>query len=181
MFYGIRFLFWWRERNKAEKICKKLFKACKPVQRANGKSKNVVERIPSNCRGELKELITVFDFICKLLELPYNLAGDNLEFAAEANNPCKERRTYRHGNRNYEIVVSRFADGYVRAGLVVNIVEHVFRKNNLLPALEMDNELISLLSRAHNRLGRLDARSSFLPDNELLLGAYIRKEALFSR
>lgn len=48
------------------------------------------------------------------------------------------------------------------------------------PAIEFDNEMLSLLSRAHNLLGKLDAFAKLLPDKELFLGAYVRKEALLS-
>lgn len=74
-----------------------------------------------------------------------------------------------------------------RAGDMISVLSgdtayKAYRPNPLppFPALEMDNELISLLSRAHNLLGRLDAYSSFLPDKELFLSAYVRKEALLS-
>lgn len=63
------------------------------------------------------------------------------------------------------------------------VAEYKAYKPNPLPPfpdIEMDLEMVSLLSKAHNLLGRLDAISEFIPDMDLFLGAYVRKEALLS-
>ena len=48
------------------------------------------------------------------------------------------------------------------------------------PGLEMDEELVGLLAKAHHGLGKLDATSELVPNMDLFLGAYVRKEALLS-
>lgn len=52
----------------------------------------------------------------------------------------------------------------------------------IAPPLEFDGELLSLLSRANHALGRLDglAQLSKQPDLDLLIYAYVRKEAVLS-
>lgn len=57
-----------------------------------------------------------------------------------------------------------------------------YRPNSLppFPNIEIDEEMLSLLSSAQNLLGKLDMLSELLPDKELFLGAYVRKEALLS-
>ena len=44
----------------------------------------------------------------------------------------------------------------------------------------MDIEMVALLSKAHNYLGKLDMTSELIPDMNLFLSAYVRKEALLS-
>jgi len=48
------------------------------------------------------------------------------------------------------------------------------------PPLVFDGELISLLEEANRLLGRLDGLASALPDPQLLLYQYVRKEAVMS-
>ncbi|MDR2006193.1 MAG: Fic family protein [Acidaminococcales bacterium] len=48
------------------------------------------------------------------------------------------------------------------------------------PKLLMDNELISLLSNADRALGRLDGITQTLPNPELFVSMYIKKEAVLS-
>ena len=48
------------------------------------------------------------------------------------------------------------------------------------PPLDMNLELLSLLSRADQAVGRLDAASDILPNPDLFVGMYVRKEALLS-
>ena len=48
------------------------------------------------------------------------------------------------------------------------------------PGLEMDEELVGLLAKAHHGLEKLDATSELVPNMDLFLGAYVRKEALLS-
>ncbi len=57
-----------------------------------------------------------------------------------------------------------------------------YRPNPLppFPEIEMDTEMVSLLSKAHYYLGKLDMTSELIPDMDLFLGAYVRKEALLS-
>lgn len=48
------------------------------------------------------------------------------------------------------------------------------------PEIEMDLEMVNLLSEANNTLGKLEASSYLIPDVDLFLGSYVRKEALLS-
>lgn len=48
------------------------------------------------------------------------------------------------------------------------------------PEIEMDAEMVNLLSKAHNCLGKLEMTSHLIPDMNLFLSAYVRKEALLS-
>ena len=57
-----------------------------------------------------------------------------------------------------------------------------YRPNPLPPSpiIEMDTEMVALLSKAHNYLGKLDMMSELIPDMNMFLSAYVRKEALLS-
>lgn len=57
-----------------------------------------------------------------------------------------------------------------------------YRPNPLppFPKIEMDTEMVMLLSKAHNYLGKLDMMSELIPDMNMFLSAYVRKEALLS-
>lgn len=48
------------------------------------------------------------------------------------------------------------------------------------PPLRMDEEIVALLSEADVALGRLDGAASILPNPELFVGMYTRKEAVLS-
>ncbi len=48
------------------------------------------------------------------------------------------------------------------------------------PALEFDGELISHLEKANRAIGRLDGMAELLPDIQLFLYQYVRKEAVLS-
>ena len=48
------------------------------------------------------------------------------------------------------------------------------------PPLSMDQEMLSLISRADRALGRLDGSVQTLPDPDLFVFMYVRKEAVFS-
>ena len=48
------------------------------------------------------------------------------------------------------------------------------------PELEKDEELIELLTKAHSLLSKLDTTSGLIPNMDLFLGSYVRKEALLS-
>lgn len=48
------------------------------------------------------------------------------------------------------------------------------------PPVELDPETISLVSRADQALGRLDGIATLLPNPDLFVGMYVRKEALLS-
>lgn len=48
------------------------------------------------------------------------------------------------------------------------------------PEIEMDAEMVKLLSKANYFLGKLDRTSELIPDRNLFSGAYVRKEALLS-
>ena len=48
------------------------------------------------------------------------------------------------------------------------------------PPLEMDAEMLKLLSDADRKLGRLDGITQVLPNPELFLAMYVQKEALLS-
>ena len=57
-----------------------------------------------------------------------------------------------------------------------------YRPNPLLPfpKIEMDTEMVALLSKAHNYLGKLDMMSELIPNMDMFLSAYVCKEALLS-
>ena len=57
-----------------------------------------------------------------------------------------------------------------------------YKPNKLppFPEIEMDNEIVLLLSKAHNFLGKLDMTSILIPNMDLFLGSYVCKEALLS-
>src|SRR5918994_2608160 len=48
------------------------------------------------------------------------------------------------------------------------------------PPLKMDDETLELISHADSALGRLDGSIQTLPDPDLFVFMYIRKEAVFS-
>jgi Fic family protein len=48
------------------------------------------------------------------------------------------------------------------------------------PPIDVDTELISLLSSAHLSLGRLDGIVKVVPDPDLFVGMYVRREAVLS-
>lgn len=48
------------------------------------------------------------------------------------------------------------------------------------PPIDMDDEMITLLSDADRALGRLDGSIQTLPDPELFVFMYVRKEAVLS-
>lgn len=49
-----------------------------------------------------------------------------------------------------------------------------------MPPVALDGEAIDLLSRADQALGRLDGIATLLPNSDLFVGMYVRKEALLS-
>lgn len=74
-----------------------------------------------------------------------------------------------------------------RAGQYITALRGVasykaYRPNPLppFPKIEMDTEMVTLLSKAHNYLGKLDMMSELIPDMNMFLSAYVRKEALLS-
>lgn len=74
-----------------------------------------------------------------------------------------------------------------RAGRYVTVLKgeteyKAYKPNPLPPSpeIELDNELVTLLAKAQNCLGQLDAISTLIPNMDLYLGAYVRKEALLS-
>jgi Fic family protein len=48
------------------------------------------------------------------------------------------------------------------------------------PPLRIDDEFLDILSRADQALGRLDASADLLPNPDLFVGMYVRKEAVLS-
>ena len=48
------------------------------------------------------------------------------------------------------------------------------------PAIEMDSEMLTLLSKADRCLGRLDGIIQILPNPDLFVAMYVKKEALLS-
>ena len=48
------------------------------------------------------------------------------------------------------------------------------------PPVEYDSELLRLLSEADVALGRLDGAVGFIPDPDLFVGMYVRREAVLS-
>ena len=71
-----------------------------------------------------------------------------------------------------------------RAGRYVRQVSGyaAFVPNNLPPdpPLAFDAELIALLSKADRALGRLDGITQTLPNPDLFVSLYVKKEALLS-
>lgn len=55
-----------------------------------------------------------------------------------------------------------------------------FRPAPLPPVVDMDNEMVSLLTEATKSLAMLDTLSSYIPDMNLFVSMYVRKEALLS-
>lgn len=55
-----------------------------------------------------------------------------------------------------------------------------FRPSPLPPELDMDEELLRLLLDANRRLAQLDIASKLIPNTELFVSMYVRKEALMS-
>lgn len=55
-----------------------------------------------------------------------------------------------------------------------------FRPAPLPPVIDMDNEMIFLLTGATKALATLDALSSYIPNMNLFVSMYVRKEALLS-
>ena len=49
-----------------------------------------------------------------------------------------------------------------------------------IPPIHMDSEMIGLLSKADRKLGRLDGVTQTLPNPELFVAMYVRKEAVLS-
>ena len=48
------------------------------------------------------------------------------------------------------------------------------------PAIGIDNEMLTLLSQADRALGRLDGSTEMLPNPDLFVFMYVRKEAVLS-
>lgn len=48
------------------------------------------------------------------------------------------------------------------------------------PPIEFDSELVDLLSKANRTLGRLDGSAEILPNPDLFISMYVRKEAILS-
>ena len=55
-----------------------------------------------------------------------------------------------------------------------------FRPAPLPPLVDMDNEMVSLLTSATKALATLDTLSSYIPNMNLFVSMYVRKEALLS-
>lgn len=55
-----------------------------------------------------------------------------------------------------------------------------FRPAPLPPVIDMDNEMVSLLTSATKALATLDTLSSYIPNVNLFVSMYVRKEALLS-
>ena len=77
-----------------------------------------------------------------------------------------------HRASSGEYIVSKIGGEEIRAFAPANLPPH--------PPLELEPELRARLDRAHLSLGRLDGVSGVLPNVDLLLYAYVRKEAVLS-
>ena len=55
-----------------------------------------------------------------------------------------------------------------------------FKPAPLPPVIDMDNEMVSLLTSATKALATLDTLSSYIPNMNLFVSMYVRKEALLS-
>ena len=71
-----------------------------------------------------------------------------------------------------EFVVKKYGDEEVRAFVPFPLPPK--------PALDIDPDLREILDQAHLSLGRLDSVADLLPDIDLFLYAYVRKEAVLS-
>ncbi|MDR1939843.1 MAG: Fic family protein [Clostridiales bacterium] len=49
-----------------------------------------------------------------------------------------------------------------------------------VPPIQINDEMVDFLTKAHNKLGKLDGIAVNLPDIDLFISAYVRKEALLS-
>ena len=71
-----------------------------------------------------------------------------------------------------------------RAGRIVKTISgyeaFVPAKLPPVPAIQIDSEMLQLLSSADNRLGRLDGITQTLPNPELFVAMYVKKEAVLS-
>ena len=71
-----------------------------------------------------------------------------------------------------------------RAGRVVRTLggyeAYVPAKLPPVPSIQIDSEMLQLLSQADNRLGRLDGITQTLPNPELFVAMYVKKEAVLS-
>lgn len=82
------------------------------------------------------------------------------------------------GNRNMRMPVPGRSGRYVRQ--TTGYAAFIPSPLPPLPPVEMDQEMWALLSQADRALGRLDGVSEFLPNPDLFVFMYVRKEAVLS-
>lgn len=70
--------------------------------------------------------------------------------------------------------------GFYRRNLSGEAEYYSFVPSPLPPNITVDDEMTSLLSQAHHELGKLDGLSSNIPNVEIFMAMYVRKEALMS-
>ena len=70
--------------------------------------------------------------------------------------------------------------GYYRNNLKGEAKYQSFVPSPLPPILHMDDELIETLIKAHRMIGVLEGKSSQIPNIEMFIAMYVRKEALMS-
>ena len=72
--------------------------------------------------------------------------------------------------------------GYYRKNLSGEMAYYSFVPNDLPPnpALSVDDEMISLLTRANRSIATLESLSAGIPDKGLFISMYVRKESLIS-
>lgn len=70
--------------------------------------------------------------------------------------------------------------GFYRRNLSGEAEYYSFVPSPLPPDIEADDEMKSLLSQAHHALGKLEGLSSYIPNVEIFMAMYVRKEALMS-
>ena len=82
-------------------------------------------------------------------------------------------------NANDDKVVSQSRAGYYRTqiGGYQAFVPKPLPPN---PSIQLDNEMLQLLSQADRELGRLDGTSEILPNVDLFVAMYVNKEAVLS-
>ncbi len=72
----------------------------------------------------------------------------------------------------------------IRAGRIIKTISgyeaFVPAKLPPIPSIQIDTEMLQLLSSADNRLGRLDGITQTLPNPELFVAMYVKKEAVLS-
>lgn len=74
-------------------------------------------------------------------------------------------------------------DNVQRSGRYIEVIGKnykAFKPNKLPPNLNIDEEINSKLIIAHNLIGQINQLANLIPNKNLFLTSFVRKEALFS-